>query len=458
MQSNNILKKYAKYKDSGIAWIGEIPEDWNIISFSSGIVRMSTGLNPRDHFQLSKDNEYYYVTIRNFKDGHLFLDENCDRISPDAWKIIQDRSQLKKGDILFASISKDGQAYLLTEEPKNWNINESVFCIRANSNYFIPKYLYYHITDSEYYNDLRLDSTGTTFQSIKQNKLRKSNLCLPPLLLQREIADYLDKKCGAIDKVIETEKEVIEKLKEYKQSIITEAVTKGLDKSAPMKDSGITWIGQIPQHWGIVQLKVLFKFIGGYAFKSDDYVEETMNQIIRIGNIRNNKLILNEKQVYITDETAASAINMLIKKNDILFSMTGTKGKRDYFYTVLVQDEHLKNKKLYLNQRVGCFRKKIDIDERYFNYLLKENKILDSIFIYETGTANQGNLGIETIINTKLHYPSITEQKIISNYLDNKCTKIDKAIADKEQVIEKMTEYKKSLIYECVTGKRKVVK
>ena len=137
--------------------------------------------------------------------------------------------------------------------------------------------------------------------------------------------------------------------------------------------------------------------------------------------------------------------------------MTGTKGKRDYFYTLIVKDKHLQDKRLYLNQRVGCFRKKINIDERYFNYLLKEDKILDSIFLYETGTANQGNLGIETIKNTKLHFPLPKEQRQIADYLDKKCSKIDKVISEKEALIEKLTQYKKSLIYECVTGKRRVV-
>ena len=99
-------------KESGIEWIGEIPKDWKIISFWQAIQRMATGLNPRDNFELTKEDKLFYVTIRNFKDGILYLDDDCDRISQEAWDIIQERSQLQKGDILFASISKKPYSFI----------------------------------------------------------------------------------------------------------------------------------------------------------------------------------------------------------------------------------------------------------------------------------------------------------------------------------------------------------
>ena len=145
-----------------------------------------------------------------------------------------------------------------------------------------------------------------------------------------------------------------------------------------------------------------------------------------------------------------------IKEGTILFTMTGTKGKRDYFFTHLVRKQDIETRKLYLNQRVGCLIPTEMIYAGYYNYLLKDKRILDSIFIYETGTANQGNLGIESIRRTKLHFPPVEEQKAISNYLDQKCYGIDRLIERKIMIIEKLLEYKKSLIYEVVTGKREV--
>jgi type I restriction enzyme S subunit len=223
-----------------------------------------------------------------------------------------------------------------------------------------------------------------------------------------------------------------------------------------MKESGIEWIGQIPEHWEVRKLSRILSFKGGFAFNSDDFKEEGNKQVVRIGNIRNDLLRLNISPVYISNNIALQAKNAKLEKGQILFTMTGTKGKRDYFYTLLLKDQDFENRDLYLNQRVGCFVKKDDARTEYYNYLLKDKNILDSIFIYETGTANQGNLGIETIKRTMLQYPPISEQQSIADYLDEKCSNIDSLINIKQQKIEELKDYKKSIIYEYVTGKKEV--
>ena len=167
-------------------------------------------------------------------------------------------------------------------------------------------------------------------------------------------------------------------------------------------------------------------------------------------------MLLDTSPVYVDDETANIAKKYELKPGCILFTMTGTKGKRDYFYTLLLKESDF-CKKLYLNQRVGCFIAKMDICPNYYNYLLKDNRILDQVFLYETGTANQGNLGIESISRTMLHLPPLDEQQSIASYLDTKCAEIDALIAIKQVKIEELKEYKKSVIYEYVTGKKEVV-
>ena len=161
--------------------------------------------------------------------------------------------------------------------------------------------------------------------------------------------------------------------------------------------------------------------------------------------------------MFVKDDYAEQAKNCEVIEDDILFSMTGTKGKKDYFYTLLVSPDNLKNRRLFINQRVGIFRKKFsNVNMRYYNYVLKEHSILNYIFLSETGTANQGNLGIENISRTKMYFPTLDEQQQIADYLDHKCSQIDKLIALKQQKIEKLQQYKKSLIYEYVTGKKEV--
>lgn len=246
--------RYESYKESGIQWLGALPKHWNFCQLRHTLSQMRTGLNPRNNFVLTNDDEFFYVTIRNFKDGILYLDDNCDRISKKAWEIIQERSDLKKGDLLFASISHNGQAILVKEEPNNWNINESVFKLRFKK-HILPQFGYYVLTSDAFYNEMASDATGSTFKSIKQNKLRANYFPIPPYDEQKAIADYLDAKSAELDEEKQNLLEQIDLLKELKLSIITNAVTKGLDGKVALKSSGKDFIGGIPEHWKLRKIK-----------------------------------------------------------------------------------------------------------------------------------------------------------------------------------------------------------
>ncbi len=407
---------------------------------------MSTGLNPRDNFELTKDDEYFYVTIKNFKDGKIYLDENCDRISKVAWDIIQERSQLQKGDILFASISKDGQAYILEDAPSNWNINESVFCIRVNPDLFYDRYFYYHIIDSEYYNDLRLDATGTTFQSIKQNKLKKSVLCLPNKDEQQRIADYLDNVCGEVDEMVALQETMIEELKAYKQSVITEAVTKGLNPKVPMRNSGIDWIGEIPEHWEIRRMKYLSNVVRGGSPRpaGDTRYYEGNIPFMKVADITKDDNIYVDSCEYSIKE-AGLPHTRLINPGTLLLSNSGaTLGipKINTFTTTF-------------NDGIAAFLnldERIDIFFAYYSLKARTKHFLESASL----GIGQPNLNTDIIGNTRLLIPPLDEQRNIASYLDTKCSEIDSLIALKQAKIEKLKEYKKSVIYEYVTGKKEV--
>lgn len=213
----------AKLRPSGIDWIGEIPSHWECKQFRYAIKHITTGLNPRNNFVLGEGNNYY-VTIRNFENGKLNLDSECDNINDEALEIIHKRSDLKKGDILFASISEEGKAYVLRENPSNWDINESVFSIRPNKE-LNSDFLFYVLTDNSFYKPLRIGATGTTFLSIKQEQLKGALIAIPPIDEQQLIVEYIDRKIKPIDASIAKAKREIELLKELKQSVITEAVT-----------------------------------------------------------------------------------------------------------------------------------------------------------------------------------------------------------------------------------------
>lgn len=438
MSENSIATR--KMKHSGVEWIGEIPEDRRII---------------RNKYALSFIKGKIPSEINTEQKGIPYIGaSDLDTLSGNANYLLYTSDvnvpMCNSEDVL---VLWDGARAGLIGKNHTGAISSTI--VKITPDQFINKHFFFwYLKGFEKY--LYECVNGTTIPHMNKKYVEDIMMIDWSLDDQKHIADFLDDKCVKIDRYIEKQQKIIDKLKEYKQAVITEAVTKGLDPDAPMKDSGIEWIGMIPEHWGVAKLANLFTFLGGYAFNSDLYVSETENLIVRIGNVKNDRLLFDANPVYISDDLAEQVIKFKLQCGDILFTMTGTKGKRDYFYTLILDNFHIQTKNLYLNQRVGCFRKKAHIHAEYYNYLLKDNRILDSIFLYETGTANQGNLGIDSINRTKVHLPPYDEQIMIANYLKEKCSRIDAVIAKKEVAINKSTEYKKSLIYEAVTGKLEV--
>lgn len=431
-------------KDSGIEWIGEIPKSWTITILSALFSERkckNSGLAENNLLSLSYGN----IVRKNIESNEGLLPASFE-----TYNIIE------PGNIVFrlTDLQNDKRS-LRTGLCRERGIITSAYVtlqIRSDDS---PRYMHYLFHTYDLCKVFYGMGDGVR-QGMNYEDLKRLRILRPDQETQRRIADYLDRKCSQIDAIIARQQEVIEKLKAYKLSVITEAVTKGLNPDVPMKDSGDGFIGVMPEHWNVAKLGMLFDFLGGYAYNSDSYTSESDNQVIRIGNVKSGYMALENNPVYISDEIASATDKFRINPGSILFTMTGTKGKRDYFFTHLVTEEDCKGKKLFLNQRVGCFIPKESIDAGYYNYLLKDNRILDAIFVYETGTANQGNLGIESIRRTKVLLPSKEEQIQIREYLDDCCSRIKGLLTRKSEIISRLAEYKKSLIYEVVTGKKEV--
>ena len=444
--------------DSGIEWIDKIPRGWTVKPLK-WIVKFGKGL------PITKDNlveqgipVVSYGQIHSKTNNGTHLHGDLIRFVGETYLESNPLSLGKKGDIFFADTSEDyagiGNAVLVDIDTPVFAGYHTVIVRPDDTSY--SRYLAYLFLTDAWRSQLCSRASGIKVFSITQGLLKKTTIILPPTEKAAVMTDYLDRKCSQIDAIIARQQKVIEKLKEYRLSVITEAVTKGLNPNVPMKDSGDDFIGVMPKHWNVAKLGMLFDFLGGYAYSSDSYTSESDNQVIRIGNVKSGYIALENNPVYISNEIASATDKYRIKPGSILFTMTGTKGKRDYFFTHLVTEEDCKDKKLFLNQRVGCFIPKESIDAGYYSYLLKEKRILDAIFVYETGTANQGNLGIENIRRTKVQLPSKDEQVKIRQYLDNCCAKIEGLLTRKCEIVYRLIAYKKSLIYEVVTGKKEV--
>lgn len=446
-------------KDSGVAWIGEIPANWKIVPLKS-LFSFGKGL------PITKDNlEDTGIPVISYGQIHAKWNSGVTthgellRYVNESYLGTNPQSLVRRGDLIMADTSEDREgcgncAYVDTDETLFAGYHTIILrSINETDN----KYLAYLFLTDSWRSQIRQAVSGVKLFSVSRRILGSVSVIVPDNA--DEIVAYLDDKCAQVNTLISNVQAQIEKLKAHKQSLITEVVTKGLDPNVPMKDSGVDYLGRIPSGWSIISIGQAFTYVGGFAFKSELFTtDETQYQVLRIGNVKNDNLILDNKQIYVDGACAESAKVAEVHIDDILFTMTGTKGKHDYFYTLLVNENHTSDRHLFINQRVGLFRAKSSkIKMAFANYVLKEKRILDYIFLNETGTANQGNIGIENIARTKLYLPSLAEQEQIVSYLDEKCSQIDRLIALKEEKIEKLEQYKKSLIYEYVTGKREVV-
>lgn len=444
MLQSETIKKYDTYKDSGIEWIGEIPKEWNTITLKRVFSNRDGGAWGKE--PQNNENDRICIRIADFDYPQMTIKHDIDYTVRNYTTDVIEKLTLQKNDILIEKSGGGDQ----TPVGRTIIFNEDFNALYANfmdrlrvKQSISPKFIEYLLV-SFYQN-------GITYQYIKQttgiqnldltNLLAKESIVLPILNEQQKIADYLDKKCGEIDRVVETEKSVIEKLKEYKQSIITEAVTKGLDKSVPLKDSGIEWIGKIPQHWDVCKLLKLYK---ERKCKNKGNIETNVLSLsygnIKKRNVKNNMGLLPE---------SFETYNIVIP-NNIVLRLTDLQNDHKSLRCGLVKEQGI------ITSAYVTLEKKIDrISSNYYYRLLYTFDIMKGF--YGMGDGVRQNLKYDgELCNLLVVKPPFEEQQQIAKYLDNKCSEIDKAIADKEQVIEKFTEYKKSLIYECVTGKKKV--
>lgn len=411
--------RYDKYKDSGIAWIGEIPEHWGLVSIGKLFNVYAGGDAKPNYYSDIKDLEHPFPVYTNTRSEFEVYAYTSKAIFPANTITVTGRGDV--GHAIYRKTPYDAIIRLLSLIPRD--------------NYDCKFYTYFIDIVIPF-----MDGKSAVAQ-LSALQLKPQIVCFPPNKEQQSIATYLDKKCGEIDELITLQEEMITKLQSYKQSVITEAVTKGLNKNVPLKDSGIEWMGEIPEHWNIYQLKRCSKFINGYAFNSNHFNKDKGIPVIRIGDIKYEQISF-ENIVYVQENYELE--KFIVHKNDILIAMSGaTVGKIGIYSS---------DDKVYINQRVGIIRA---TQYNYIKRMFSTNGFIDYINLSSAGSA-QPNISSDGILNFNIPVPPINEQQSIATYLDQKCFEIDELISIKQQKIEKLKDYKKSLIFECVTGKRKV--
>jgi type I restriction enzyme S subunit len=426
-------------KDSGIPWIGEIPEGWEIVYGKKIYLANDGGVWGEDSDGI--DDTIVLRSTEQDIEGRLIIEEPARR------KLTNkefESSKLKEGDLIITkssgSPSHIGKTSLITESVAKLNCCYSNFIqrLRVNGNPLFYWFLLNSVVVKKQFEYLSTTTTG--INNINSKTLDSLLFPIPSFDEQQRIAEFLDRKCAEVDDMIGLQEKIIEELNAYKQSVITEAVTKGLNPAAPMRDSGIEWIGSIPEHWEVEQFRRLFDI---------------------------KKIIANELGYDVLSVTQGG-----LKVKDI--STNEGQMAQDYSkYQLVGIDDYVMNHMDLLTGFVDCSKQigvtspdyrvfkakhKSDISLPFFLRIFQTCYKLRIFYHLGQGVAGMGRwrLPAEQLKLFLLPIPPLAEQQAIADYLDEKCADIDSLIQTKQSKIDSLKEYKKSIIYEYVTGKREV--
>ena len=357
-----------------------------------------------------------------------------------SWYKYNESPEIKvcKGDIILVKTgSSYGKSALIQNLPQPATINPQLVVLKDIK--INKKILFYFLQTDFVKRQMDLAVIGGAIPTMTQVKIGNTILILPPLSEQKAIAEFLDKKCGEVDALIADIQQEIETLEQYKRSVITESVTKGLDPSVPMKDSGIDWVQTIPKHWSVHPLYY--------------YFEERKNK--NIFAKEQNLLSLSYGKIIRKDINASGGLlpenfnaYNIVEPKDIVLRLTDLQNDRRSLRTGYVNERGI------ITSAYITLKAKRDIIQEYFYYELHVFDLMKGL--YNMGSGVRQGLNFDELSKLKLFEPSIKEQEDIVIYIKEKEIAINKIIADKQSQIETLESYKKSLIYEYVTGKKEV--
>ncbi len=431
-------------KPSGIDWIGDVPQSWNLLK-----LKYFSYLKGRIGWQGLTADEFteegpYLITGTDFENGRIQFDRSY-HISEERYSQSPE-IQLKKGDLLVTKDGTVGKIAYVDFLPGKASLNSHLLLIRPLFKKFDNRFLFWLLGSSVFNGYTEYAQDGTVMASLSQEKIGNFLAFFPPIKEQQAIADYLDKQCGKINEIILALEKQIEILKKYKKSLILETVTKGLNKFTAMKSSGVDWIGKIPEHWVTSKIKYCIGLIGsGTTPESGNplFYEDGNYNWIQSGDLYQTDYI------YSTDKKIAL---LAVKNNPAL-----TYYEKDFvvvaMYGASVGNVSISKIDAYTNQACCVIKAKENDDIRYLFYYFKAAQ--DEMLLKAFG-GTQPNISQIIIKNLNYLQIPVEEQKAISDYLDKQCGKIESILKDKQKQLEKINQHKKFLIYEYVTGKKRV--
>lgn len=422
-------------KDSGVAWIGEIPADWSIVKIKAGVHKVGSGKTPSGGATSYADEGVLFLRSQNVYDTGLEL-SNPTYITPEVDEEMKGTRVFPNDVLLNITGGSIGRCCIFPESLETANVNQHVSIIRVDERVFLPEFMHYYWISPLGSMAINLYQTGGNREGMSAEAIKNTPIILMPLEEQKHICKVLDFKCAKIDAVLDKTRASIEEYKKLKQAIITQAVTKGIRGDRPMKKSGIEWIGSCPANWTIIRIKWLLE---EGKDRSTEGTEEPLSMSQKYG-------ILPTKEMDIVPNMASSFVGAkLVHKGDLVFNKLkahlGVFAVSDY--DGLVSPDY------------AVYRTTSLANAKYLEYLFKTPQYISEFKKKSTGiAAGLTRLYTEGLYSIFCALPPIEEQQEIVSYLQGETVAMDALIQKKEQFLAELETYKKSLIYEYVTGKK----
>lgn len=443
-----------EFKDSGIEWIGQIPKEWEVAKLRNLGCFSASGIDKKiiEGEELIHIVNYVDVYNNNTKElragNYMVVSAPLDKCQ---------EHQLFVGDMIYTPSSETiediGLSSVVMDELPNTAYSYHVIRFRTHSEICLmyKKYLTNNHVCLNYFSSC---ATGSIRKTLSREIFKECKVLLPPLSEQQKIADYLDKVCGEVDEMVALQETMIEELKAYKQSVITEAVTKGLNPNVSMRNSGIDWIGEIPEHWEAKKLKYIVDYIESGTSVNAGNVPAQANEygVLKTSAVSKYVFDATENKTVVSEEM--DKVSCPVRKNTIIVSRMNTPelvGACGYV------EKNYDN--IFLPDRLWQVHFVDTVYVKFIWYALRGSNIRNYYSSLSVGSSSSmQNISQSQFSNGSIPIPSdVEEQCAIVSYLDTKCSEIDSLIDLKQAKIEELKEYKKSVIYEYVTGKKEIV-
>lgn len=438
------MKRYQKYKPSGIEWLGDIPEHWEVKRVKDISSKIGSGITPNGGAEVYQVSGIPFLRSQNIQNNRLLLDDIA-YISEEVDSKMAN-SRIRPNDVLLnvtgASI---GRCFYVPEDFKRGNVNQHVCIIRPKRKSIQTKNLHYEFISQFGQIFIDLSQNGANREGLNFQQIKNFLFLIPPLPEQTAIASYLDAKTAAIDRKMELLTTKANKYKALRRSLINETVCRGLNPNAPLKDSGIEWIGMIPEHWEVKRVKEVFQLNPNLGIKkpmNGSLVSFVPMECLRCGMIERRAIEFSEAFSYVpfkNDDILMAKVTPCFENGNIAIA------------------ENLENGIGFGSSEIFVIRNnKSQINTRLAFYMFQSDYFREIGISSMKGTGGLKRVDPTTLVCSLYPLPPLSEQTTIANYLDTKTTQIDTIISNIGEQIGKLTQLRKTLINDVVTGKIKV--